>query len=66
VAGRVLGTYLHGPVLARNPELADLLLSSVTGQTLEPLPSPLAESARRRRIEEARAWAAKGRPKVKM
>jgi CobQ-like glutamine amidotransferase family enzyme len=24
--GRVLGTYLHGPVLARNPALADLLL----------------------------------------
>ena len=27
VAGRVLGTYLHGPVLARNPALADLLLA---------------------------------------
>jgi CobQ-like glutamine amidotransferase family enzyme len=27
VAGRVLGTYLHGPVLARNPAVADLLLS---------------------------------------
>jgi hypothetical protein len=26
LAGRVLGTYLHGPVLARNPALADLLL----------------------------------------
>jgi CobQ-like glutamine amidotransferase family enzyme len=26
VAGHVLGTYLHGPVLARNPALADLLL----------------------------------------
>jgi hypothetical protein len=26
VAGRVVGTYLHGPVLARNPALADLLL----------------------------------------
>ena len=26
VAGRVIGTYLHGPVLARNPALADLLL----------------------------------------
>ena len=25
--GRVLGTYLHGPVLARNPALADLLLA---------------------------------------
>ena len=27
VAGHVLGTYLHGPVLARNPALADLLLA---------------------------------------
>ena len=27
----VLGTYLHGPVLARNPDLADLLLRWATG-----------------------------------
>jgi lipid II isoglutaminyl synthase (glutamine-hydrolysing) len=27
--GNVLGTYLHGPALARNPQLADLLLSWV-------------------------------------
>ncbi|GGO29264.1 glutamine amidotransferase [Microbispora rosea subsp. aerata] len=33
-AGRIIGTYLHGPALARNPALADLLLSWVTG----PLP----------------------------
>jgi CobQ-like glutamine amidotransferase family enzyme len=43
VAGRVWGTYLHGPVLARNPQLADLLLSWVVG----PL-SPLDDSERRR------------------
>jgi CobQ-like glutamine amidotransferase family enzyme len=36
-AGRVMGTYLHGPVLVRNPGLADLLLSWAAG----PLP-PLA------------------------
>jgi CobQ-like glutamine amidotransferase family enzyme len=36
-AGRILGTYLHGPALVRNPGLADLLLSWVVG----PLP-PLA------------------------
>jgi lipid II isoglutaminyl synthase (glutamine-hydrolysing) len=30
-AGRVVGTYLHGPVLARNPALADRLLSWVVG-----------------------------------
>jgi len=34
--GRVVGTYLHGPVLARNPALADLILSWVTGG-LDPL-----------------------------
>lgn len=37
VQGRVIGTYLHGPALARNPQLADLLLSWVTGDTLPPL-----------------------------
>jgi CobQ-like glutamine amidotransferase family enzyme len=26
ISGRMIGTYLHGPVLARNPGLADLLL----------------------------------------
>jgi CobQ-like glutamine amidotransferase family enzyme len=31
VAGHVWATYLHGPVLARNPQLADLLLSWVVG-----------------------------------
>ena len=35
-AGRVLGTYLHGPVLVRNPALADLLISWVAGR-LPPL-----------------------------
>jgi lipid II isoglutaminyl synthase (glutamine-hydrolysing) len=35
-AGRVLGTYLHGPALARNPGLADLLLRWVAG-ALAPL-----------------------------
>jgi lipid II isoglutaminyl synthase (glutamine-hydrolysing) len=33
-AGRVVGTYLHGPVLVRNPGLADLLLDWAAG----PLP----------------------------
>jgi CobQ-like glutamine amidotransferase family enzyme len=30
-AGRVLGTYLHGPALVRNPALADLLLTWAVG-----------------------------------
>jgi lipid II isoglutaminyl synthase (glutamine-hydrolysing) len=36
ITGSVWGTYLHGPVLARNPRLADLLLSWVVG-ALAPL-----------------------------
>jgi CobQ-like glutamine amidotransferase family enzyme len=44
VSGRVLGTYLHGPVLARNPALADLLLhwalaSDVDSTALESPPA---------------------------
>lgn len=35
-AGRVLGTYLHGPVLVRNPALADMLITWVAGR-LPPL-----------------------------
>ena len=44
VSGRVVGTYLHGPVLARNAGLADLLLSWVVGgdagRPLDPPPAP--------------------------
>ena len=29
VQGSVIATYMHGPCLARNPQLADLLLSTV-------------------------------------
>ena len=32
---RIIGTYLHGPVLARNPALADHLLSRATGRTFK-------------------------------
>jgi lipid II isoglutaminyl synthase (glutamine-hydrolysing) len=35
-SGRVVGTYLHGPALVRNPGLADLLLGWVAG-TLPPI-----------------------------
>jgi lipid II isoglutaminyl synthase (glutamine-hydrolysing) len=35
--GKVLGTYSHGPALARNPALADLLLRWATGADLEPV-----------------------------
>jgi lipid II isoglutaminyl synthase (glutamine-hydrolysing) len=35
--GRILGTYSHGPALARNPGIADLLLRWATGVTMEPI-----------------------------
>lgn len=43
-AGRVIGTYLHGPALARNPTLADRLLTDALGTTLDPLPDVDAEA----------------------
>ena len=53
--GRVVGTYLHGPVLARNPALADLLLSWALGDPgLAPLDDRAAESLREERLGVAR------------
>ncbi len=37
-AGRVFGSYLHGPLLARNADLADLLLGWAVGEGTDPLP----------------------------
>lgn len=62
VAGHVVGTYLHGPVLPRNPELADLLLAWALGRQpgeLEPLgerESRFADLVRSERIAEARRY----------
>jgi lipid II isoglutaminyl synthase (glutamine-hydrolysing) len=53
VSGRVIGTYLHGPVLARNPALADHLLASVLGP-LEPLDDPEVDALRKDRLHAAR------------
>jgi CobQ-like glutamine amidotransferase family enzyme len=52
--GRVLGTYLHGPALVRNPALADLLLSWATGP-LPPLPPQAEDLAIRLREERLTA-----------
>lgn len=53
-AGRVLGTYLHGPALVRNPGLADLLLRWAVGP-LPPLPAQAEELACRLREERLAA-----------
>jgi CobQ-like glutamine amidotransferase family enzyme/UDP-N-acetylmuramyl tripeptide synthase len=50
VGGKVFGTYLHGPVLARNPALADLLLNLATGRILEPLQDLEEEALRAERL----------------
>jgi len=53
VQGSVVATYLHGPCLARNPELADLLLSRVVGP-LAQLDLPEVEQLRRERLAAPR------------
>jgi lipid II isoglutaminyl synthase (glutamine-hydrolysing) len=51
VRGRIVGTYLHGPVLARNPALADVLLGwSLDNGSLAPLDDDLSESLRDERL----------------
>ncbi|MEJ6012952.1 glutamine amidotransferase [Corynebacterium sp. H127] len=49
VQGNVVATYMHGPVLARNPQLADLLLAQAMGISLAELaPLELPEVAQLR------------------
>ena len=42
VSGNIFGTYMHGPILARNPEFADLLLTRATGRKYAQITDPLA------------------------
>ena len=53
VQGSVVATYLHGPCLARNPQLADLLLSRVVGE-LAPLELPEVARLRTERLAAPR------------
>lgn len=49
--GRIIGTYCHGPALARNPELADLLLRWATGlDRLAPLDDTWSDRLRDERL----------------
>lgn len=56
VAGRVFGTYVHGPLLAWNPALADHLLGLLVGAPLAPIADErdVAAEVRARRTAEAR------------
>ena len=50
--GHVLATYLHGPVLVRNPALADLLLTRAAGP-LAPYDDPDVDRLRAERLDAA-------------
>ncbi len=53
-ANRVIGTYIHGPLLPKNPELADWLLSqALERKGLDPVLSPLDDTAEKRANEYA-------------
>ncbi|WP_096906201.1 glutamine amidotransferase [Dietzia sp. WMMA184] len=55
VQGSIIATYMHGPALARNPELADLLLCRALGvDSLPPVEVPGVAQLRRERIAAAR------------
>ncbi len=56
VQGNVVGAYPHGPILARNPELADHLLELALGRPLDPLPNPELDELRRQRIAHIRKY----------
>jgi CobQ-like glutamine amidotransferase family enzyme len=53
VQGHVVATYLHGPVLVRNPELTDHLLEMATGRELRDLEDAPVARLRRERIRAA-------------
>jgi CobQ-like glutamine amidotransferase family enzyme len=54
VAGTVVGTYPHGPLLARNPALADHVLELALGEPLAPLDRPEVSELRRQRLAAVR------------
>jgi CobQ-like glutamine amidotransferase family enzyme len=50
VSGHILATYMHGPALARNPALADLLLCWVVGSELKPIDDTEVDDLRAERL----------------
>ena len=53
VQGSIIATYMHGPALARNPQLADLLLARALGVELgelAPLELPSVDKLRAERL----------------
>ncbi|MCU0277559.1 MAG: glutamine amidotransferase [Candidatus Nanopelagicales bacterium] len=50
-SGHVIGTYLHGPCLARNPQIADTILSWATGRELAFIEEPEVTALREERLK---------------
>jgi hypothetical protein len=48
---RIIGTYMHGPALARNPSLADYILYRATGLALAPIELPDQAAVRQQYIK---------------
>ncbi|MCB0979538.1 MAG: glutamine amidotransferase [Acidimicrobiaceae bacterium] len=53
VAGRVIGTYLHGPLLAKNAWLADVLIERAVGGPLPRLADPFEDAVHARAVRAA-------------
>lgn len=60
VVGAIVGTYMHGPALARNPDFADWLLELAGLEDLSPLNDEKAFDLRAERITSAGAKKASG------
>jgi lipid II isoglutaminyl synthase (glutamine-hydrolysing) len=50
-SGKILGTYSHGPALARNPALADLLVAWAAGMELAAVDDTWPDRLRKERLE---------------
>jgi hypothetical protein len=59
--GHVLGTYMHGPALVRNPALADLLLGWALGGEPRPLTDPWLDRLHDERLASSRRREDQGR-----
>lgn len=53
ISGRVIGTYLHGPCLVRNPHLAERLLGWAVGRDLDHITEDAVAALRRERLDAA-------------
>jgi CobQ-like glutamine amidotransferase family enzyme len=61
VVGTVIGTYPHGPILARNPALADHVLELALGHELPPLVRPEIDKLRWQWLARVRRWSTRHR-----